>query len=248
MAISVALTLSPIANAIWANSPYYGGKPTGYASYRSQIWLGMDPDRSGLLPDLLAEGLSFERWVRYLLDVPMLFVCEEDEYHPADGLTFRTFMAEGHGGYFPTLADWEIHLTTVFPEVRLKHFLEIRGADATAPALAVAIVAFWKGLLYDDEALTAAEALCDAIAPGELNRLFAETSATGLATAYAGSTVLVLARRIVRIASDGLKRQGEAERDLDSVQALLERGTSPGTELLRRRWMSHAELIAAFEY
>ena len=244
----VALTLSPIANAIWANSPYYAGKSTGYASYRSRVWLGMDPDRSGLLPDLLAEELSFERWVRYLLDVPMLFVCEEGAYLPADGLTFRRFMASGHGDYFPTLADWEIHLTTVFPEVRLKTFLEIRGADATRPALAVAIAAFWKGLLYDDEALTAAEAVCDAIAANELPRLFAETSETGLATPFAGSTVLDLARRIVRIALDGLKRQGEAVRYLEPIQLLIERGTSPGTDLLQRPQLSHAELVAAFEY
>ncbi len=246
----VALKLSPFVNAIWANSPYYAGEPTGFASYRTLVWLGMDPDRSGLLPELLADGLSFDRWVRYLLDVPMLFVVEEDEYHPADGLTFREFMASGHDGYFPTMADWEIHLTTVFPEVRLKHFLEIRGADATPPALAVAVAALWKGLLYDSEGLAEAEKLSATIAPGDLPHLFAEIGRTGLATAFGGTSVLEFDERVIRIATAGLNRQGEAgaDRFLDPVRAILLRGTSTGTDLLFRKPMAHAERLAAFEY
>ena len=244
----VALMLGPIVNAIWANSPYSAGLPTGFASARSQVWLGMDPDRSGLLPDLLADGLSFERWLRYLLDVPMLFVVVEDEYRPADGLTFRAFMASGHDGYYPTMADWEIHLTTVFPEVRLKHFLEIRGADATPPALAVAVAAFWKGVLYDDRALAEADQICDTIAPAELAGLFAAASRTGLATRSGAIDVLDFAERIAQISTDGLRRQKEDPSYLNPVRDLLRRGASPGTTLHLRPPMAHAELIAAFEY
>jgi glutamate--cysteine ligase len=246
----VALKLSPLVNAIWANSSHYAGKPTGFASYRSQVWLGMDPDRSGLLQELLADGLSFERWVRYLLDVPMLFVCEEDEYRPADGLTFREFMASGHDGYFPTMADWELHLTTVFPEVRLKHFLEVRGADANPPALAVAVAALWKGLLYDSEALAGAEELSEKIAPRDLPHLFSEIGRTGLATRFGADTVLAFNGRIVQLAEAGLTRQGEPgdTRYLESVREILLRGSSPGSELLHRKSATFAEQIAAFEY
>ncbi len=230
----VALMLSPIVNAIWANSPNYAGKPTGFASYRSQIWLGMDPDRSGLLPELLADGLSFERWVRYLLDVPMLFVCEEDEYHPADGLTFRQFMASGHDGYFPTISDWELHLTTVFPEVRLKHFLEVRGADANPPALALAVPALWKGLLYGAGVLESADGLCDEFDPREMPDLFDVVSRTGLATPFANTTVLSLAETLAEMAADGLGEQGEpdAVRFLDPVFEILRAGMSPGMDWL----------------
>ncbi len=246
----VALTLSPITNAIWANSPIYAGRPTGYASYRSQIWLGMDPERSGLLPELLSDGLSFDRWVRYLLDVPMLFLCRDGEYIPADGLTFRTFMDRGHEGDYPTLTDWDIHLTTVFPEVRLKQFLEIRGADANPPALAVAVAALWKGLLYDDTALGEAEALCAAIPPHGLANLFAEISRTGLATPCAGTTVLDLAKRLGAIAEAGLQRQGEpgAIGFLEPVREILDRGFSPGSVLQNRQDPTRLECLDLFGY
>ena len=249
----VALLLSPVVNSLWANSPYYAGRPTGFASSRSRIWRGMDPDRSGLLPDFLSAGPSFENWVRYLLDVPMLFICHDGHYSPAEGQTFRQYLAEGHEGYRPTLADWEIHLTTVFPEVRLKHFLEVRGADATGPALAVAVAALWKGLLYDEDALADVERIAEAFRPHDLPPLFAAVGRTGLATAFEGTTVLELAKRIVGIAAQGLEQQGErdAPRFLEPVRAILRVGESPGTALLRRSYEAkptYSELVSLFEY
>lgn len=247
----VALTLSPIINAIWANSPYYAGRPTGFASYRSQIWLGMDPDRSGLLPEFLNRGPSFDRWVDYLLHVPMLFVCHGGQYSPAGGMTFAEFLRRGHNGRKPTMADWEIHLTTVFPEVRLKHFLEIRGADANPPALALAVPALWMGLLYDEESLGLAESLCGTIEPQELPGLFAESSRTGLATPFAGTTLLTLATRAVVIARNGLERLGEpdATRFLTPANEVLRSGQSPGSAFLDlKRVPTHEQLICTSEY
>lgn len=245
----VALKLSPIINAIWANSSHYAGRSTGFASYRSQIWLGMDPDRSGLLTDFLNSGPSFEQWVQYLLAVPMLFVNHHGQYRAADGMTFQEFILHGHDGRFPTIADWEMHITTVFPEVRLKQFLEVRGADANGPALALAVPAFWKGLLYDDESLTEAAELCEGFLPDELPALFAQTSRTGLATPFAGTTILNVAILCVDMAARGLARQGEpdAVRYLDPVLEILRTGLSPGSKM-RSQTLSHSELVHAFEY
>jgi len=235
----VALMLSPIINAIWANSSNYAGKPTGFASYRSQIWLGMDPARSGLLTEFLDRGPSFDRWVDYLLHVPMLFVCHDGQYFPADGMTFVQFLRIGHRGRLPTMADWEIHLTTVFPEVRLKHFLEIRGADANPPALALAVPAQWMGLLYDESTLEIAEGLCDEFDPEEMPDLFAAVSRTGLATPFANTTVLSLAGTLTEMAAEGLEAQGET----DAVQFL-----EPVFEILRAGMSPGANRLGAYEY
>lgn len=226
--LRVALMLSPLVNAIWANSPWYAGRASGFASYRSQIWLGMDPDRSGLLPGLLAAGPSFQKWVDYLLDVPMLFACHDGHYCPAGGATFRQFAESGHEGRYPTLTDWEIHLTTVFPEVRLKQFLEIRGADANPPELALTVPALWKGLLYNDNALSVVEALIEGIDPFALPKLFADVSRTGLNTLFAGKRVLDWAKQIATLARAGLDAS-EAEY-LNPVDAILHVGRSPGMD------------------
>ena len=138
---TTALKLGPIVNAIWGNAPLYAGKATGCVSYRGRIWQGMDPDRSGLLLDLLERGFSFDAWVDYLLDAPMMFTCVNGGYRPAEGRTFRDFMQTGQDGYYPALSDWETQLTTVFPEVRLKKFLEVRGADAVPGPLALGVPA-----------------------------------------------------------------------------------------------------------
>ena len=245
----VALMLSPIINAIWANSSIYAGQPTGFASYRSQIWLGMDPARSGLLTEFLVRGPSFDRWVDYLLHVPMLFVCHEGHYAPAEGMTFIQFLRRGHCGRFPSLADWELHLTTVFPEVRLKHFLEIRGADANPPALAMAVPALWMGLLYDENTLESAEGLCDEFDPREMPGLFAEVSRSGLAIAFANTTVLSLAETLSEMAAEGLQEQGESEgvRFLNPVFEILQKGTSPGMAAPQKQ-LRTTDLFGTSEY
>ncbi len=235
---AVALTLGPVVNAVWGNSPLYAGEPTGWASYRGRVWLGMDPDRCGLLPHLLADGLSFDRWVSYLLDVPMLFTVRDGGYHPAGGRTFRHFLTRGIDGRYPTMADWEVHLTTVFPEARLKQFVEVRGADANPPPLALAVPAVWKGLVYDSAALAAAGEVARHFPPADLPHVFEAAAWHGLAAEHGGRSLLAWAREVIDIAADGLRRQAERsglpdERPyLDPVFEVLDRGTSPGTDAL----------------
>jgi glutamate--cysteine ligase len=244
--VSVALTLSPVANAVWENSPFVAGQPSGWASYRGRIWQGMDPDRSGWLGSLLAAGFTFRRWIDYLLDVPMLFHLTGGAYHPAGGRTFRQFLAHGIDGRFPTGFDWELHVTTVFPEVRLKQFLEVRGADATPPDLALAVPAFWKGLLYDPDALAAAERVATHFPPGSLSAIAGVVHRRGLTAEVNGRPLTGWCRELATISADGLRRQ--AERDgtpderpyLDPVLERLERPTPPP--------QSWPELLAACEY
>lgn len=246
---AVALTLAPVANAVWANSPLYGGEASGWVSYRGRVWLGMDAARSGLLTDLLAGGVSFDRWAEYLLDVPMLFTRCGREYQPAGGRTFRQFLHRGIDGRFPTRTDWELHITTVFPEVRLKHFLEVRGADANPPPLALAVPALWKGLLYDDGALTAAAEVAGRFPPAELPAIFEAVARRGLAAEFAGRPVLVWANELACIAAEGLKRlDADARHLLDPVFAVLEAGKSPGMGWDRVGRYTPAEVLPKFEY
>ena len=158
----VSIALQPLATALFANSPFTEGKPNGFLSYRSHVWTDTDPDRTGMLGFVFDEGFSFERWVDYLLDVPMYFVYREGRYHDVAGKSFRDFMAgrlEGFEGQIPHMGDWTDHMTTSFPEVRLKRFIEMRGADGGPWGRLCALPALWVGLLYDSQALNEAEAL-----------------------------------------------------------------------------------------
>jgi glutamate--cysteine ligase len=155
----VSLALQPIATALFADSPFTEGKPNGFLSYRSHIWTDTDPDRTGMLDFVFEDGFGFERYVDYLLDVPMYFVYRNGEYADASGKSFRRFMdgkLDVMPGTLPTLRDWSDHMTTAFPEVRLKKYLEMRGADSGPWNRICALPAFWVGLLYDDAALDAA--------------------------------------------------------------------------------------------
>src|SRR6478736_5566064 len=157
--LRVSLALQPVATAIFANSPFTEGKPNGYLSMRSQIWRDTDRDRTGMLPWAFEPGMGFERWVDYALDVPMYFVKRGDSYIDVAGSSFRDFFAGRHPafpGERPTLSDWANHLSTTFPEVRLKRYLEMRGADGVPWGRLPALPAFWTGLLYDDTSLDAA--------------------------------------------------------------------------------------------
>ena len=153
------MALQPVATALWANSPFKGGAKNGFASYRSYIWTDTDPDRCGMLPFVFEDGFGFERYVDYLLDVPMYFVYRDGNYIDASGQSFRNFM-EGDlpalPGEKPTMSDWIDHMSTAFPEVRLKQFLEMRGADGGPWGRLCALPAFWVGLMYDQTALDAA--------------------------------------------------------------------------------------------
>ena len=149
----MAFGATPIVSAIFANSSLYEGKPSGFISRRLHIWQHTDPDRSGIPPFVFEAGFGYRAWVEWALDVPMFFVVRDGRYRPARGLPFRRFLREGFEGERATIGDFDRHLTTLFPDVRLKRILEVRGADAVPPGLICALPALWKGLFYDREAL-----------------------------------------------------------------------------------------------
>jgi glutamate--cysteine ligase len=184
-------------------------------------------------------GLDYEKYVQWALDVPMFFVMHEGDYRAAGGLSFRRYLAEGHEGKRATMQDWNLHLTTLFPEVRLKQFLEVRGADAVPPALTCALPALWKGILYDDDACQAAWLLVDDWDFAERVAALEAVARRGLSAAVAGGPVLELARELVEISAAGLARIGHGrggepdERSfLDPLRAVAESGRSPGDDVL----------------
>ena len=206
----VGLALQPIATALFANSPFTLGKPNGFKSYRAEIWRDTDPDRTGNLPFVFEQGMGFERYVDYALDVPMYFVYRDGRYIDVAGASFKDFIAgrlDRLPGEHPTFDDWADHLTTLFPDVRLKRFLEMRGADAGPYAELMALPAFWVGLLYDASALAEAHALIADWTDSERQALRDEVPRLGLATPFRASTAGDVARQAVAIAERGLKRR-----------------------------------------
>ena len=178
----VSLALQPLATALFANSPFKEGKPAGFKSYRSHIWTDTDPDRCGMLPFVFEDGFGFERYADYMLDVPMYFVYRDGKYIDASGQSFRDFLKgklPARPGELPTVNDWADHVTTAFPEVRLKRYLEMRGADSGPLPALNALPALWVGLLYDQTALDAAWDLVKDWTIAEHDFLRAETPKTG---------------------------------------------------------------------
>jgi glutamate--cysteine ligase len=237
--LRTAMGVSPLVSALFANSPLHQRKASGFVSRRVHVWRHVDPDRCGMLSFVFEPGLGYEAYVQWALDVPMFFVLHAGEYRPARGLTFRRFLAEGHDGRRANLQDWNLHLTTLFPEVRLKQFLEVRGADAVPPALTCALPALWKGILYDDAARDAAWRLVAGWSFAEREASLEAVARRGLAAEVAGRPVLPLARELVAIAREGLARIGDGrggESDergfLDPLGAIAESGRSPGDEVL----------------
>ncbi len=214
---AVALLLAPVVNALFANSPLYAGAPTGFVSFRANIWHRMDPDRSGLLTELLAGDMSFAKWVQHALNVPLLILSDGDSYAPAPAVTFRQFLNRGIDGRFPTCHDWDVHLSTLFTEARMKRFIEVRGADATTTPVSVA--ALWKGLLYDPDALAEAERLARQLVPGELRAMSEAVSRDGLRAVCKWGTVADVCRELLAIAATGLRAQGEDISELDALRA-----------------------------
>ncbi|MCE3003878.1 MAG: glutamate--cysteine ligase [Xanthomonadaceae bacterium] len=211
----VSLALQPIATALWADSPFTEGRPNGFLSFRSQVWSDTDPDRTGMLGFVFEDGFGFERYVDYLLDVPMYFVYRDGRYIDAAGQSFRDFMdgrLPAYPGRRPTLKDFADHLTTAFPEVRLKRYLEMRGADGGPWNRLCALPAFWVGLLYDDAALDAAWDLVKDFSLAEREALRREVPRTALKTPFRGGTVRELALEALKIAGHGLKRRARLNR------------------------------------
>ena len=252
----VSLALQPIATAIWANSPFKEGKPNGYLSYRSHIWTDTDPDRCGTLPFVFEDGFGFERYADYLLDVPMYFVHRNGVYIDASGQSFRDFLAgnlPALPGEAPTLKDWEDHLTTAFPEVRLKRYLEMRGADGGPWNRLCALPAFWVGLLYDAEARAAAWDLVSDWTAEEHAHLRSEVPRLALGTPFRNGAVDDVALDVLEIAHDGLARRGRLDgvgldetHFLNPLFQIVESGLTPAEELLaayERRWKGSVDPV-----
>ena len=245
----VSLALQPIATALFADSPFTEGKPNGYLSYRSHIWTDTDGDRTGMLDFVFEDGFGYERYVDYLLDVPMYFSYRDGVYHDASGQSFRDFMAGRLPvlpGQLPTLTDWADHMTTAFPEVRLKKYLEMRGADGGPWSRLCALPAFWVGLLYDDEALDAAWDLVRDFTLVERHALRDGVPKHAMNLPFRNGTVRDLSREAVKITVGGLKRRAALNADgmdeshyLDVLQEIVESGLTPAERklaLFHGRW------------
>jgi glutamate--cysteine ligase len=205
-----SLALQPIATAMFADSPFTEGKPNGYLSYRSHIWTDTDPDRTGMLDFVFEDGFGYERYVDYLLDVPMYFTYRDGVYHDLAGQSFRRFMRgelDALPGATPTMTDWADHMTTAFPEVRMKKFLEMRGADGGPWNRLCALPAFWVGLLYERSSLDAAWDLVKDFTREERNALRDGVPRHGLKLPFRGGSVRDLATEALKISAQGLKRR-----------------------------------------
>jgi glutamate--cysteine ligase len=238
----VGLALQPVATALFANSPFTEGKPNGYKSFRSHIWEDTDPGRTGMLPFVFEDGFGYDRYCDYALDVPMYFVYRDGNYIDVAGQSFRDFLAgklPGLPGEIPTISDWSDHLTTAFPEIRLKKFLEMRGADGGPWRNLCALPAFWTGLLYDDDALRAGWDLVKDWTAEEREQMRAGVPRFGLATPFRGKTIQVIAVAAVQLAKAGLKRRahlnGEGDDETIFLQPVIEAaesGKTPADTLL----------------
>jgi len=210
--LRVSLLLQPLATALFANSPFAEGRPTGFLSYRAHVWTDTDNDRSGIPRVMLEPGFGFERYVEWLVNhVPMYFVYRDGRYTDVAGASFRDFMAgrlHNLAGVTATVGDFADHITTVFTDVRIKRFLEMRGADAGRADMMVAQSAFWVGLLYDDAALAAAEALVRDATWEDAMALRADVPREGLAASWRGGSLRDLARDAIAISRDGLHARG----------------------------------------
>ncbi|MFN0193799.1 MAG: glutamate--cysteine ligase [Aestuariivirga sp.] len=208
----VSLALQPIATALFANSPFLEGKPNGFLSFRSEVWTDTDNARAGMLPFVFENGMSFERYVEYALDVPMYFVMRDGQYINCAGESFRAFL-NGRlpqlQGELPTMKDWTDHLTTIFPEVRLKKYLEMRGADSGPWRRLCALPAFWTGLLYEQSSLDAAWDLVKGWTAEERQALRDAVPKHALNATIRGRTIRDVSRDVLAIARAGLEKRGE---------------------------------------
>jgi len=252
----VAMALQPVATALFADSPFSQGQPNGYLSYRSHIWTDTDRQRTGLLDFVFKDGFGYERYVDYLLDVPMYFVYRQGHYVDVAGQSFRDFL---HGrlpalpGQLPTLRDWSDHMTTVFPEVRLKQYLEMRGADSGSPERIYALSAFWVGLLYDSTALDAAWDLVKGFSHSERHYLRDNVPKHALNLPFQNGTVKDLAQKALAISRHGLQRRAvlntvgkDESHYLDVLQAIADSGQTIAQRklaLFHGRWQGNIDHV-----
>jgi glutamate--cysteine ligase len=233
-----SLALQPIATALFANSSLVEGKDSGWASWRANIWTDTDPDRTGLLKFVFEDGFGFERYRDYMLGVPMYFVRRDGQYHDAAGLSFRDFLAGKlpiMPGERPHILDWEDHLSTAFPEVRLKKFLEMRGADSGPWSRICALPAFWVGLLYDETSLAAAWDVARNWTADMRDQLRVDAARQGLKARVGSRALQDVARDVVAISRDGLRRRARAgamavdeTHFLDPIERIADSGVTMG--------------------
>ncbi len=244
--LRVALALQPVATALFANSPFFEGELNGHKSWRSRIWRNLDDARTGMLPFVFDDGFGFEQWTDYALDVPMYFVYRDGKYLNALGMSFRDFL-KGElpvlPGEKPTLSDWADHLTTIFPEARIKKFIEMRGADGGPWRRLCALPAFWVGLTYDQGALDAAWDLAKGWDAETREALRIAASVHGLQAELAGMKMHDIAREVVRLSEAGLKARAEPGAGglipdethfLNAIRESIETGHVPADELIGR--------------
>ncbi|GAA3861432.1 glutamate--cysteine ligase [Celeribacter arenosi] len=241
-----ALALQPVANALFGNSPFKEGKLNGHKSWRGYIWRHLDDARTGTLPFVFEDGMGFERYVEYALDVPMYFVYRDGKYINALGMSFRDFLKgklPALPGEKPTLSDWADHLTTIFPEARIKQYMEMRGADGGPWRRLCALPAFWVGLMYDQHSLDAASDIIRGWTPEFRDALRAAATVDGLAAEVDGVRMMDLARDCVTIAEGGLAARAcvgagglvpDETHFLNALKDSLETGKAPADELIER--------------
>jgi glutamate--cysteine ligase len=248
-----SLALQPIATALFANSPFVEGRPSGFVSARANVWTDTDPDRTGMLDFVFEDGFGYEAYARYALGVPMYFVKRDGKYIDVSGRSFVDFM-EGRlpelPGQRPTLKDWADHTTTIFPEVRLKQYLEMRGADSGPWSRLCALPALWMGLLYDGAALAAAWDLVKDWDIADHERLRADVARRGLKAEVGGRTVQDVAKDMLAIAKEGLKRRNRLSGGLvdesgylSELEHIAQTGVTPAErllELFETRWSRDA--------
>ena len=237
----VGLALQPIATALFANSPFLEGKPNGHRSFRAAVWHDVDPDRSGPMPFAFDDGFGYEAYVDYVMNVPMYFVKRGDTYIDATDTTFAQFWDGKFAklpGERPNMGDWVNHLSTVFPEVRLKRFLEMRGADGGQWRRICALPALWVGLLYDDGVLDQAYTLATELTADDRRALYLNVPREGFAAKAAGRTARDIAADVVALASEGLKRRARMNGDNDEriflgpLDDAVQTGRTPADDLL----------------
>jgi glutamate--cysteine ligase len=234
--LRTSIALQPLATALFSNSPFLEGKPNGYQSFRSHVWTDTDNARAGMTPFVFEEGMGFERYVEYALDVPMYFVMREGKYLNTAGESFRNFL-DGKlpqlPGEKPTLKDWADHLTTIFPEVRLKKYLEMRGADSGLQDKLCALPAFWVGLLYEQSALDAAYDLIKPASAEQRQSMRDEVPVQGLNAKFMGRSLRNVAKEVLEIARKGLNlRHNSESKFLDVLDEEVRSGHTQSDNLL----------------
>lgn len=242
----VSLALQPVATALFAASPFFDGRVNGWQSWRARIWQDTDAARTGMLPFAFEDGMGFERYVDYALDVPMYFVYRDGKYIDALGQSFRDFLdgkLPALPGEKPTFSDWADHLTTIFPEARIKKFMEMRGADGGPWRRLCALPALWVGLLYDTTSLDAAWDLCKDWTAEERDRLRRDAGHLGLRAEIRGRTLGEIARDVLAISDAGLKARArpgaggliaDETHFLNALHDIAATGQTPADEMLRR--------------